>query len=135
MPTTKDRPPLTTLNGVAAGYYPGARARYHWVAFEETEGPEGGEPFRAEIRSNLTWGEVDELRASNLFVDIFPRLAPYVRAWNLLGLNVETGELEAVPAPADAGPEAFKAMDAELCTWLWLKVCTAHLGDEERGKD
>lgn len=120
-------------NGTAHGYLPSLRPRWRWVEFDDGEAGDG-EPFRAEIRTNLTWAEIDELAEAERFVDVWARLAPYVRAWNALGIDAETGEPAPVPPPAVAGPDAFRCIDAELTAWLWLKVRSAHLGDEERGK-
>lgn len=124
-------------NGVARGYLPSARPRWRWVECGWTAGEgDGDELFRAEIRSNLTWGEIDEIDLSGdlTFVDLWGVLAPHVRAWNALGIDAETGGPAAVPAPAEAGPDAFRALEPAITLWLAQQLRTIHLGGEERGK-
>lgn len=137
---TLDKP--EAMNGVAHGYLPGARPRYRWVTCEWT-GEDGddpdnpAEPFRAEIRTNLTWGEIDTIDLSGglTYAQLWDVLAPHVRAWNALGRNVETDGIEPVPPPAEAGPEAFRAIEPGLTMWLATQLRTIHLGGDERGKD
>lgn len=119
----------------AAGYLPAARPRHRWVECEFTRGADGEEPFRALIRSNLTWGEIAELEEvrSRTWTDLWRLMAPHVAEWNALGLDPE-GNAQPVPAPAEAGPDAFKAVDASLTLWLLGELRQVHLGGEERGK-
>lgn len=135
----------TTRNGTALhGYLPAARPRYQWFTCEWTDwhdpeepAPDGAEPFRAELRTNLTWGEIDQidLFSGNLvYADLWKIIAPHVRDWNLLGQDLESGEVVKVPPPAEAGPDAFKVLDAGLTFWIAVQLRTAHLGGEERGK-
>lgn len=119
---------------VLAGYLPAARPRYRWIEYAAgVDG--GGEPLRAEIRTNLTWGEIDSLNEATIFAEVWERLAPHVRAWNALGIDAVTGEATPAPPPMEAGPDAFKAIDAEATLWLLAELRTAHLGGEERKKD
>lgn len=127
-------------NGVARGYLPAARPRWRWVE-PEAPGDEdpggddpGREPFRAEIRTNLLFDEIDRLSEAETVGDVWERLAPYVRAWNLLGTDAATGEAAPVPPPAASGPDAFKLLDTQLAIALWNEVRFAHLGGPERGK-
>jgi len=119
----------------AAGYLPAARPRFRWVECEFTRGADGAEPFRADIRCNLTWGEISELEdvGSKKWTDLWALMAPHVREWNALGLDPD-GNAAPVPAPAEAGPDAFRAIDAGLTLWLLTQLREVHLGGEERGK-
>lgn len=132
---------VQVTNGPVRGYLPAARPRYRWVACEWTADPDGGEgaePFRAEIRTNLTWADIDAIKIfgdeSLTFAELWGVLAPHVRAWNALGIDPTTGEAVPVPPPAEAGPDAFRAIDAALTVWLATQLRTAHLGGQERGK-
>lgn len=117
------------------GYLPAARARYRWVAMPGDDGPEG-EPFRAEMRANLTFGEIDaiDVYGKLTFEELWRVMAPHVRAWNLLARDMGSGEIVAVPPPAEAGPDALRAIDHASALWLASELRTAHLGGEERGK-
>jgi hypothetical protein len=102
------------------------------------EVPEGAEPFRATIITSLSFAEIDAipLGEGSTFGQLFPVIAPYVVAWNAMGRNAETGEYEALPPPAEAGPEVLRLVEPMITTFLAIKLRTAHLGDEtERPKD
>lgn len=140
---TKTKPvasPVDSSNGAVHGFLPTAWPEYRWVEQPGKPRPaglaptEGGEPFRAEIRCNLTFGEVDRLWGLRLYKDVWERLAPYVRTWNALGRDATTGEIVLVPPPAAGGPEVFMAINAAQTDWLLDKVRTAHLGGEDQGK-
>lgn len=127
----------TRATGIAAaGYLPAARPRYRWVECEFTRGGDGEEPFRADVRCNLTWGEIAELEEikGRSWADLWALMAPLVREWNALGLDPD-GAAVPVPAPAEAGPDAFAAIDASLTLWLLNELRQVHLGGEERGKE
>lgn len=137
-PLVAEEPQPGPLNGIAHGYLPAARPRYRWVTCDWTDSSDDpdGEPFRARIRCNLTWGEIDgiDLVGSLTFTDLWAILAPHVIEWNALGRDAVTGEIVPVPPPAVAGPSAFHAIEAGLTLWLATQIKTAHLGGEERGK-
>lgn len=129
-------------NGVARGYMPAARPRYLWVTYEATalpdgaDVPPGGEPFRAQIRSNLTFGEIEDLDPNTLtWLQLFPVMAPHVVAWTLLGTEAATGDVKPVPPPAEAGPDAFRMLDKDLAWWLLMQLRAGHLGGDERKKE
>jgi hypothetical protein len=130
-------------NGIAQFYVPSRRPRWAWVEYDggdEDEEPGedgGGSPaagFRAEVRCNLTFGEIDELGASARFDHIRARLAPYVREWNLARLDPETGAVAPIPPPAVDGAKAFAELDPDTTAWLWRKVMNLPFGGPERGK-
>lgn len=122
-------------NGAARGFLPAARAKWRWVEMPQDEGADG-EPFRAEIRCNLTFGEIDAIDVSGglTFEALWRRMAAHVRAWNLLAFDHTAGEVAEVPPPATAGPDAFRALDHVTALWLAAELRLAHLGGEERGK-
>ncbi len=133
----------TPINGaVPRGYLAAARPRYRWVTCPWTETADASrqdpddEPFRAEIRTNLTWGEIDSFTFSGdlTFTDLWRIAAPFVRSWNALGTDAVTGEVVPIPPPSEAGPEAFQAIDADLTLWLAGAIKSAHLGGDDRGK-
>lgn len=127
---------VTNMQAAPVGYLPSARPRYRWVECAWTAGEDDGDLFRAEIRSNLTWGDIDAIDLSGAlsYADLWALMAPHVRAWNALGVNVETGETEPVPAPMDAGPEAFRCLEPAMTLWLASQLRTVHLGGDEREK-
>lgn len=128
---------LESPNGVAKGYLPEARPRYVWVTCDWTDGADDpdGEPFRADIRSNLPFPAIDAIGDPALtFEELWKVMAPYVRDWNALARNAETGEIVPAPPPAVAGWEAFRVIEADLTLWLQQQLRTTHLGGEHRAK-
>jgi len=119
-----------------AGYLPAARPRWRWVECAWTAGEDDGEIFRAEIRSNLTWGDIDAIDLSGAlsYADLWELMAPHVRDWNALGRDAETGEPAPVPPPAVGGADSFRALEPAITLWLATQLRTVHLGGEERGK-
>lgn len=116
------------------GYIPPQRTREIEATFEAAE---GAEPFRATIVTSLTFAEVDAIPLEDArWKDIFKAIAPYVLAWNAMARNVETGEYEPVPPPAEAGPDVFQLVPPDVTVFLAVKLKTAHLGDkDERPKE
>lgn len=55
--------------------------------------------------------------------DIYEAIAPHVVDWDLHAENIDTGELVAVPSPAQLGPEVFELLPNSVGTTiaLWLK--------------
>ena len=132
---------MTNTLAAVTGYLPAARPRYRWVecdwfSGETVEGEEALPPFRAEVRTNQTWDELAELdlKPEQTNGERWALIAPHVRNWNLLARDLETGEIVQVPPPAEAGPDAFKALEPALYLWLDLQVRTAHRGGVERPK-
>lgn len=118
------------------GYLPSARPRWRWIECAWTSGADDEELFRAEVRSNLTWGEIDQIDLSGALTynELWQVIAPHVRAWNALGIDAETGEVAEVPPPATAGPDAFRAIEPALTMWIAQQLRLVHLGGDERGK-
>lgn len=119
------------------------RPRYRWVTvdlvsyFGEGDPDPDAEPFRMEVRTNLTNGELDEitLDGSLTYEELWTRIAPLIRSWNVLRRDVTTGELLPVPPPMTAGPEALAALTGEECIAVALAIKAAPYGGEERKKD
>ena len=89
--------------------------RYEEVEFVE-DGMEDEIPFRAKIRTNLTFAEADELTwadDADVRADVWPKFAPYVVSWNLRGMDAK-GKLVDIPAPADGGADQFQYIPAQL---------------------
>lgn len=122
-------------------------ARYRW---EDCDEP-GYEGFRAEIRVNLTNGErrafvrrLDEILAYSAAWLTAPDaerdqddtparqqwalIAPYVRAWNAVWLDEETGEAMDIPAPAVGGPDVLDQIDDPMRDWLVLAIVGGYRG-------
>ena len=106
------------------------KPRYRDVTCDWFDVEEGEEPFTATIRTNLTWGDVEAMPVPKeaTFAEIWDAMAPHVVEWNLVAENIESGQVEPVPPPAEAGPEVFKALENPLSIWLYNEVRFAHLG-------
>ena len=109
------------------------RPRYREVVCDWFELEDGEEPFTATIRTNLTFDQINAIPAGDgvTFSEVWEQIAEYVTKWNLVAED-ETGAMVAVPPPAEAGPDVFRAMDAALNVWLIAQVRTAHLGGPDR---
>ena len=107
------------------------RPRYREVTCDWFDLEDGEEPLKATIRTNLTFDQVNAIPALTqgvTFEDVWKAITPYISAWNLVGENAETGALEAIPPPAEAGGEVFRATDTAVSLWLHGEVKYAHLG-------
>jgi|GEM_PF-3454529 len=115
------------------GYRP--KPRYRDVTLEAIDAEDGAQPFSARIRSHLTFGQIDAIPnpivEGTKYVEIEQAIAPYVVGWNVLAENVGTGELEVVPPPAEAGPEAFKCVSGFEVQWLAIQLKQTSLGSVE----
>lgn len=102
------------------------------VVTTDQRSADGFDPFQATIVSSLTFAERDQFTLNDTitYQEIFNRSAPYVLAWNAVGLNAETGEVEPVPPPADAGPDAFRLVDPAIALFLFSKLREVYLGDD-----
>ena len=115
------------------GYRP--KPRYRDVVLESIDTEDGAQPFSARIRSHLTFGQIDAiphpLLEGTRYAEIEQAIAPYVVGWNVLAENIETGEVEPVPPPAEAGPEAFKCVSGFEVQWLAIQLKQTSLGSVE----
>ena len=85
-----------------------------------------------DIVEDLTWGELKRLQRLEkpTYDDAAAAIAPYVTAWNVEGRNADSGEMEALPAPAEAGAEVFDACEPWLIDWLFLSLRLVHVGGD-----
>lgn len=115
-------------NGAApapiTGYIRSKAPRYGWVEYRPDDLPEHAEPLRVKIRINLSIEELNAIpmEEGTLYEDQWAAIAPYVAEWNVLRENHQTGELEQVPPPAEAGPDAFKVLDYAEALWVAQRV-------------
>lgn len=113
------------------GYRP--PARYRIVRAADGSPWDGSrtdsDPLWAEIRSNLTGGELEWMKAARTDDEIRARMAPYVLAWNCQAqvYDADADELrwEALPPPAEAGPDVLTKVDAWTVVWLRTQLITA----------
>lgn len=119
-----------------------AAERWRWVEATPEELPpaEGSPPFRAEIKVNLTGGELlPLLRGAIPYERLVELLAPLVRDWNLTA-EVERVEQdgttvrarEAVPPPAAGGPGSLLLASLDAIEWLWRRVRDARFEAPDR---
>jgi hypothetical protein len=59
-------------------------------------------------------------------------LAPYIKDWNAVGL-LEDGTEAPIPAPADAGPEAFLAIDTQAYDWIVRHILLGYRASGKAG--
>lgn len=59
-------------------------------------------------------------------------IAPYIKEWNAIGL-LDDGTEAAIPAPADAGPEAFLAIDTAAYDWIVRHVLLGYRASGKAG--
>ena len=127
------------------GYRTKARTRELVCDVAALAPEEGCEPLTVTVRSNLTWDEVEALPAFATTADgvvSFPNaeelrkaIAPCVLAWNCEAVNPKTGAMEPVPAPADGGPDGFRAVDDLLLIWLGVTIKRMHRAPFGDGSD
>lgn len=73
---------------------------------------DGSEPFRATIRTSITQADLTRIVGpGSQWADVWPRIAPFVLAWNL-----------DIPAPAEGGPTQFGELETPLMVWLCNEV-------------
>lgn len=89
--------------------------RFEEVEFVE-EGMEDEVPFRAKIRTNLTFAEAEALTwepEDNVRETVWPLFAPYVVGWNLQGIDAK-GKVVTIPAPSEGGADQFQYIPVQL---------------------
>lgn len=114
--------------------------RLRRVVAENREPINGAMPW-ADVIEDLTWGEIKALRErapmdSASFDVAGTAIARYVVGWNIEGRSAESGELEPVAPPAEAGAAAFDCVEPWVISWLFITMHQIHLlgGDELRKK-
>ena len=98
------------------------RNRSRWVEWIDESDPDGL-PFRARVRANLTYGEVNELVFGDdtKMAEVHAKLAPFVLEWNAGRIGAD-GEPEPVPAPADGDPTVFEEVPNAFFWWLFTEI-------------
>lgn len=116
---------------------PDATGFYHDAAWMEIEADwpgllprEGFAPLTAEIDASLTFDDCEAIPNpwDVPFGELYQHVCPYVRSWNAMGKNKETGEFGPVPPPAEIGPDAFRAVKPLILVWLAYTLKTLHIG-------
>jgi hypothetical protein len=109
---------------------------YEWVTYPDASDPETA--LKAEIQCNLSFAESDSivLHGRVTFEEIRESIAPYVRAWNLQGRDIETGTIISIPAPMEGGVEMLMALDQKELIWLTMaiKYKFREIHDTDEGK-
>jgi hypothetical protein len=109
-------------------------ARYRDFAYVEMPGLEDGqEPLRITVQSNLSFRQLDAIPygKGTPYVDVFQAIAPYITAWNVEREVLETGEVEPVPPPSEAGWEVLQVLDHIEAHWVMDKVKFGYLAVAE----
>lgn len=98
------------------------------------EVPEGEEPFTVTLK-RLNFAELDDLPPfeGTKHRDLWPVIAPYVVSWNAIGETTE-GTWEPIPPPAEAGPDAFQAIEPEFSSWIFFVLKFGHRGGADLQK-
>ena len=112
------------------------KLRSKWVHcpidLAEGEDPADGDSgLSARIRTHLTFGQIDDipLKDGTKYLELEEAIAPYVLEWTVEAPNAETGEWEPVPAPADAGVDAFQFITGVELVWLASQLRMSALGE------
>lgn len=97
-----------------------------------------GEAPWADVVEDLTWGELKALREkapmqTASYDDASAAISRYVVAWNLQGYTADTGDLEAIPAPAEDA-SAFDCVEPWVISWLFVTMHQIHMGGADLQK-
>lgn len=110
-------------NGLAVGFVPKVRTVRVECDWPDLQPAAGGEQLWAEIE-DITFDEQAAIPYGQQFryADLWAAIAPYVHAWNATGRNRETKQYEALPPPAEAGPEMFSRCPKMVAQWLAIEL-------------
>lgn len=118
---------VTALDNAASGYR--IRPRYAWITMpgDFWDEKERSLPLSVLVPANLTFEQLDAIPYGDgvAYEEIERALAPYVTRWNVTAVNLDTGQREPVPPPAEAGPDALKVLSAVELEWLAIRMKTA----------
>lgn len=101
---------------------------------------EGSPPLWAEIRIDFDFDTHDRILAltgggkAPSYADVFPLVAPFVRAWNATAVDVATGERVNVPPPIEGGTASLRTQSPIVTMWLLGELRMAPFGDADRPK-
>ena len=93
-----------------------------------------GEPIYIDIVNDLVWGELRRIQdiEKPTLDQAAKAAAKYVTAWNVEGRNLDTGEREVPPPPAEVGPVAFDAVEPWVIAWAFYSLRGLLLLDREK---
>lgn len=91
--------------------------RWVWMDYFDPDDPDAP-PLRCEVRKDLSFGEANTLafdtEANPPMTEIWAKLAPFVRDWNLDDANGDP-----IPAPAVGGAEQFDYLPMAMFWKVW----------------
>jgi len=104
----------------ARGWIPKPKTRRVEPEGEYWTPDDGSESLWAEVTDNLTFAQCDAIPfGPNVqYRALWDAIAPHVLAWNVLGIDTETGDYAELPAPANAGPDVFQQAPKAVAAWL-----------------
>lgn len=109
---------------------------WEWITYPDATNED--DALKCEIRSNLSFAESDAItyKSTTTYDEVRQDIARYIRNWNLLGKNFETGETQAIPSPRDGGADMLLALDKGELTWLLMAIKYKHreIHTTEEGK-
>lgn len=119
------------------GFRPKPRTRVAVCSWLEAQ--EGSDPLTAEVALNLSFDQLDALRAMNrsnetTFEEFFAAIAPQVIAWNAMAFDHISGAWVAVPPPAEIGADALRTQEPMVTVWLAREIEQGYAGGIEREK-
>lgn len=111
---------------------------------------EGLTGFCVEVRDNLMNFERDQLEAATDDIAVYNKawlatpdderdhsdtparreltlIAPYIRAWNAVGIDTADGQEKPIPPPAEAGPQVFDLLEQPMTNWLRITIIRGYL--------
>lgn len=132
MPAKKTQSKLTPPIGIDHLRYVPAQ-RFTRVEYVEEGETDDSQPFWARIRSNLTFGELEDLTwdQGTPTVEIWDKIAPYVVEWNAAALD-DSGTVVDLEPPAVAGGEQFRLIPNNMFWKLLVDLKTRALGVVEK---
>lgn len=111
------------------------RTRRINLAGDNWEPADGAEPLWVEVVADLSFDDCDAIPwNSGTYSELFTVIAPLVTGWNVCGRDLITGAWEPIPAPADAGPDVFRAIPKSLTSQIVLELKFGPLpqGDQKK---
>lgn len=127
MPKKKPQPAIEAVTPITGYRRPHTYREFRFDEYPDL--PAGAEPLTVKVRANLSFDEIDAIPfgAGTPYADVFQAIAPHVVTWNVIREVLETGQMEAVPPPAEAGWEVLQVLDHLEANWVLDKVKFGHL--------
>jgi hypothetical protein len=133
---TRRKHPQAVTPSRPPGYRPKKRTRELVCDWDDLAPEEGSPPLTVTVQTNLSFEQLDAIPSAMrpnengdgviVFATDKHRaaIAPYVLEWNAEAVNEKTGEAIALPPPAEAGPDIFRALDWQVAAWLAVRLKT-----------